>query len=938
MSDTNRVVSVSASSSNAAFAEALRSRLSAHGFRVLMDIPAGIDQRTSWGQDEVERVDDAFADDVGYCILLLDKSYQKERWYNYRRSALLDAVARRKGFILPVQIGEDNIEIRGLTTLGKLKITSNDVDIVTELFIEKFEEFPATTNVDESLRRDFMSIIKLYNDKLRLTKIDSYFDSSSAIGYQIVSAKDPVTGQSTIYVLIEAMANIEKTTQRIQNRHGREFRESVVILLLDNRGNPLRDSVGVLLNARRSMGAANGFFLDEFIWLQCTPSYFSETTSKFPISGFVEPAIDGLAEGALSGYLLGWFRAATASVMLVRGTGGIGKTTLAQWFGNQVSDIGGRVIFVTDDAIVDYILKSPHVYRDQFSIYDVYLAYQAQMYDGGIEERITKEQFDVNYTIGKIFVIIDGLDQVISRLGSAFPIENFMESLHGGGASRSKALITCRSEFLPESYFSHRIAPIEVRPFDRKRAEAFFGQRFPGMPRVVARGIEIAAGLTKSPHEEHYVPFLLDIVVSLLQDRMEKTLPPTSGPMVSINSVPRESLLSDGNENDWIVYRVCAREHEKYPNGMEPDDQIRCMLALAVAQRGSLPIEHLEEFCESVVERRRLAVGQAATMLAHPLLSSGQETLTFRYDVIKEHFRSIYVSHLFTGRVVLNDQAIALLSERNRFASEQLRQSTARIRLSADDLAYRAVELVGEISQRTNVDSLEKSRAKTTLLLMSLQAEDLIDRVDRTKATALLRELFGSGAHELDQLCLVDVRERILFDFRGITINNSTFINYSSFWECEFDETTYFRSCNFSTLYKDARLNTPLERANFDGSCILDQSVFEALNSQQVKIRSSRLQRERDIVDIFRLFIRSGYVIPQKEVMLRAKYRGQWPIQDALRKLIDMQVLVPYVSEKSVKMGPELQIASRYHADARRFVQEAHATDQIRAIIREVLE
>ncbi len=265
---------------------------------------------------------------------------------------------------------------------------------------------------------------------------------------------------------------------------------------------------------------------------------------------------------------------------------------------------------------------------------------------------VSESQFAINFEVGNILLIIDGLDQVVSRLGSGFPVDSLMESIYAGDpASRNrKVIITCRSEFLPESYFTHQVTPVEVLPFDTAQAEAFLSKRFPDMPRVVARGLELASQLTRDEGSEHFYPFLLDIVVTLLRDKMSQNFG-SKDDSFEFNAIPKESILTDQNDNDWMIYRICAREFEKYTHGLDPEGQISCMLSLAVDYRGIVLLDDLPRLVERAAGPN-LVSGQAEALLAHPLLRTDDRSVGFRYDVVREHFRSVQRKSPFPNTVI----------------------------------------------------------------------------------------------------------------------------------------------------------------------------------------------------------------------------------------------------------------------------------------------
>ncbi len=230
----------------------------------------------------------------------------------------------------------------------------------------------------------------------------------------------------------------------------------------------------------------------------------------------------------------------------------------------------------------------------------------------------------------------------------------------------------------------------------------------------------------------------------------------------------------------------------------------------------------------------------------------------------------------------------------------------------------RALDMLGNIADCSDLNELDRCRAVTTVLLIVLQTNGSIGTIDRPAATDILRQLFGCGEGK-DRwpkgIALVDVRERLAFDFRGMRVIKSTFSNYDCFWECEFDTRTSFEECNLTLLPKKERLNIALRRRNFDRSCIIDQTVVDAVENPGEQELFDQTAARAGPCEHSTALLALGLHDTTKGGVIRARYKGQWPIQNLLKVLTERKVLLPYSSEKSAKMGPELQVAGRYHAD-----------------------
>ena len=117
-----------------------------------------------------------------------------------------------------------------------------------------------------------------------------------------------------------------------------------------------------------------------------------------------------------------WFESTDNPIFVIKGTGGIGKTTIAQYLTDNLVKENSNlyVLFIDSVQIKDSLLKSKKV--GNINIYNFYEA----LYDtfDSSDEKLSEELFKINLDAGNILIIIDGLDEVISKI-SNFNIQEF---------------------------------------------------------------------------------------------------------------------------------------------------------------------------------------------------------------------------------------------------------------------------------------------------------------------------------------------------------------------------------------------------------------------------------------------------------------------------------------------------------------------------------
>ena len=209
----------------------------------------------------------------------------------------MDIIFRRRGFVLPVQVGDESIDIHGLTHhLGKLKVAVSDADTIATFFLQKIANVKQHTVSVIQRPLDFEEVLHLYDDGLDLKLVEDYFNAGLKIGYKFYRANDAVTKQGTNFILLYESTTLTSTIETICKKYSNLIKGSATIIILpkERLQTRLEHRLNNVTSMFKAFGLilANVFYLDEFVWQHCTPTALQTPDPLFPVRGFVEPKVD----------------------------------------------------------------------------------------------------------------------------------------------------------------------------------------------------------------------------------------------------------------------------------------------------------------------------------------------------------------------------------------------------------------------------------------------------------------------------------------------------------------------------------------------------------------------------------------------------------------------------------------------------------------------
>jgi hypothetical protein len=728
---------------------------------------------------------------------------------------------------------------------------------------------------------------------------------------------------STFILVLFQGVNLRDTIGRfIQNNKKNIPNRLVILRTTSGKSGYIED----IFNEHKVTVTLTEYTIEQFVWEECIDQEWKKENQVVEDEFFIDQRLyklneedntKDLVEFSLNYIKNNFLVSEENSILMIFASGGMGKSTLSQVLTNKINEKNEQKALLIQSEIIRNNVKKDAIknfeINNLYELYSIYLKFISEN-----KSALSQKQFELGVLTGRIIVVIDGLDEIISLFHENFHLEKFVKSLDelNTQLGKTKVIITSRLNILHNNSYLVQNDDVDIvylQGFEEDIWKKYVISRFGKYQNteVYLRKIEKYLNEvleTNKNGEKVVLPFFLDLISEVVEDEIK------NNDSTFIVESLKDEYLSNQESIDYLIFSIFKREirRQKIEN-INVVDFMNIFKELAVSYGDRFSTVNLKEYIE-IHFNSNDTQSIYQKMLLNPLLKvdHSQENISFRYDFLLNYFCVLYMIDYLSSDVEVLDQnainVLAKLYDGTHTISNELVKYFSKNTSVCVTATKKIIKLIDKNVFKKEVSSSHKYKKIISALLYITQ-NIFGQNLSRDKRIDIIKDIYGE--HKIEHLYIWG--DFYPLDFSNIQIWTSEFYDYSSFDKSKFVNAKFYYSF-FSNI--ELSNNCEVKNENFDkDSCTLG-SIESFLKDKENK--SSK--KKKVIEEEFLKFCRNFYNGIKFESKLDEHITLSPKMGIKKSNIIDQLIMKDFLEKEPLLQKKYYKIKDEYHRSVKNFI------------------
>lgn len=590
-------------------------------------------------------------------------------------------------------------------------------------------------------------------------------------------------------------------------------------------------------------------FTEDYIWDKCLPK--SAQTPNLTAS--VEPYfIDQELHSVLFNNkimsldfidsIVNNTREVEKPIYVIFGDGGVGKTTFCEQSIEKVNQHckNGKKRKAILLSSYDLPEELSYVKNKIQSIQNLY-----ELMSVNNNDSIDLKSFTLNVSSGNLLLIIDGLDEIISRLKERFDIENFIQSVvELNDTYKNCSVIITSREIDIDKFIREDIALMYLRGFDHQLIEKYLQKRFNNLPAALSKA-RLEINLINESSE--ITPLIIRLLCDLVQDEKNK-----------IKQLPECKYLIKTNSLDKALIQLMSREIDKQSLNINCDEYFDILKDIVFEYRGKISESNFVDLIQYTLSGRPREAKQNnfdnffLSMLLKKEIINEINYFRIKYDALILIIKGRYISYCINNCIGDNNSDIMSIFMHECYRGGSLVREIAKYKSKDSNFEKQMLQKTVTFLEK-ETDTSNERKIISSMIYIYCELEEKT----RESITQAIKKIFPMDNNFIYGLSIYG--DFYPLDFTDIRIKNGLFSEYENLAKSKIpNDSMVFDGCTFHGISKSNFGKNILSSSNFSSDCIICSELQELIEINSETNENKKNYLKNDLKRILRVGFHQG--------------------------------------------------------------------------------